>query len=182
MKFEATPLEGLKVIQPNFHEDERGAFGRLFCEREFIELDDFRPVQMNLSINDKAGTLRGMHFQYPPHDEAKCIKCLKGAIFDVVVDIRQDSETFLACFEIELTAENHVMLYIPAGFAHGFQTTQDDTELLYLHSEFYQPGAEGALHYADPMLGINWPLPVSSVSKRDLSHPFLNEEFRGVTQ
>ena len=121
-----------------------------------------------------------MHFQTPPFREIKMVKCIKGKVFDVIIDLRKDSETFLSWEGVELSAENKKMIYIPEGFAHGFQCLTDDCELIYHHSEYYTPGAEGGIHYNDPLIKINWPLSVSQVSPRDESHSYLDENFKGI--
>lgn len=130
-----------------------------------------RTVQCNLSFNHRAGTLRGMHYQAPPATETKLVRCVRGAIFDVIVDLRPNSPTFLQHVGVELTAENRRALYVPELFAHGYQTLTDDTEVLYMVGEFYTPGAERGLRYDDPALGIAWPLPVSAISEKDLAWP-----------
>ncbi|MFX1590950.1 MAG: dTDP-4-dehydrorhamnose 3,5-epimerase family protein [Promethearchaeota archaeon] len=137
-------------------------------------------VQINNSVTKLKGSVRGMHFQYPPKAEIKIIKCIKGKVFDVAVDIRKNSTTFLEWHGEVLTEDNFIMLYIPQGFAHGFQTLEDNTELLYLHTEFYSPEFEGGLLYNDPILNITWPLDVADISQRDMKHPLLTDEFKGV--
>lgn len=154
---------------------------RTYCKKEFVQIGFYGEwVQMNHSVSHKKGTLRGMHFQTPPFSEVKMVRCIHGAVFDVIVDVRKGSPTFLEWFGIELSAANRHMLYIPGGFAHGFQTLEDDTELIYLHSEYYVPQAENGLRYDDPALQISWPLEVTAISTRDLSHPALTNEFKGV--
>ena len=139
-------------------------------------------VQMNASFTNQEGTLRGMHFQYAPFSEAKLIRCIAGNIYDVIVDIRPDSPTFLQWYSVELSASNRLMMFMPSGFAHGFQSLTADCELLYCHSSYYTPGHEGAIKYDDPMLNIAWPLKVTKISDRDLNHPFLTPEFKGITR
>lgn len=135
---------------------------------------------MNHSFTRAAGSIRGMHFQYPPHTEVKLVRCIAGAVLDVIVDLRKDSPTFLQWFGCELSAENKKLIYIPDGFAHGFQTLTDNAELLYQHSTIYQPGAEGGLRYNDERLKIDWPLESTVISERDKNHPLIDGGFAGI--
>ncbi len=181
LKIENTKLEGLYVLQPVIYKDDRGSFARVFCEKELGEVLDGENIkQINHSITDKKGTVRGMHFQYAPHAEVKIIKCLKGKVFDIVVDIRKGSKTFLEQFSIELSAENKTMLYIPKGFAHGFQTLEDSSELFYLHTNIYTPSNEGTLNIRDPLLSINFPLDIINLSKKDNEQIFIDNNFQGI--
>lgn len=173
----ATPLAGLKIVQRRRIEDDRGYLSRMFCAEEFDGLGLDNPVQINRTLTRRQGTIRGMHFQYPPHAEVKLVSCLKGRVFDVAVDLRRDSLTFLRWHAEELSEENQRSLLIPAGFAHGFQALCDDCELLYLHSNFYTPEAEGGLNPLDPRLAIAWPLPAGHMSERDRAHPFIEPGF-----
>jgi dTDP-4-dehydrorhamnose 3,5-epimerase len=168
MIFTETPLAGAFLIALDPHEDERGSFARSFCRREF-ESHGLSPAvaQCNISRNRKKGTLRGLHFQAAPHEEAKLVRCGKGALWDVIVDMRPGSATRGRWFGVELTDANGLQLYIPEGFAHGFQTLRDNTEIFYMISNFYAPDAAGGLRYNDPALKIDWPLPVSSISAKD---------------
>lgn len=175
-----TLLKGVYLISPNSFEDERGSFTRLFCEKEIKSFFNFSIKQINHSINKQMGTTRGLHFQYEPNAESKIIRCINGKIFDVVVDIRQNSPTFLKCLAIELSEKNKLMLYIPKGFAHGFQTLKNNTEIIYLHSENYNPKNEGSLNIKDPLLNISWPLEIKNLSKRDSEHKFLDKDFKGI--
>jgi dTDP-4-dehydrorhamnose 3,5-epimerase len=136
-------------------------------------------VQMNHSFTKQKGTIRGMHYQLPPHSEIKLVRCIAGAAYDVIIDLRKDSETFLHYFGVEISATNKKMIYVPEGFAHGFQTLTDDCELVYSHSQFYTPGAEAGLKYNDPGININWPLPVTAISERDNAHSLINSNFKG---
>lgn len=176
MIFTDLPLPGALLIEMEPITDERGFFARSFCARRFAErgLAD-RFVQMNTSFTAARGTLRGMHFQRPPAAEVKMVRCLRGAVFDVIVDLRAGSATFGHWASVELTAENRRMIYIPRGFAHGFQTLTDDAELLYWHDTAHAPGFEGGLHHACPGVAIDWPLPVGQVSARDHALPGLHE-------
>ena len=172
MNFLETPLPGAYVIEIEKHEDERGFFARSWCAQEFAANGlDPQLVQCNVSFNKRKGTLRGLHYQIPPHAEVKLVRCTKGSLFDVIVDLRKDSPTFLKWFAIELTATNHRVLYIPKLFAHGFQTLEDDTEIFYQMSQFYEPAASKGLRWNDPRLGINWPLGERILSSRDASYP-----------
>ena len=176
-----TPIDGLKIIERKLWDDSRGFLARLFCANE-LTAHWCKPVaQINQTLTQKKGTIRGMHFQYPPHVEMKLVTCLHGAIWDVAVDLRAGSPTFLKWHAEELSATNHRALLIPEGFAHGFQSLTNDCELIYLHSTPYTPGAEGGIHSQDPMLAIPWPLQVTELSTRDASHPMLNHQFNGVS-
>jgi dTDP-4-dehydrorhamnose 3,5-epimerase len=181
MKFVPASLKGVYVIDPEPFADSRGWFARTFCKNEFASIGhDKEWVQLNHSFTNRKGTIRGMHYQLPPFREIKLVRCIAGAVWDVVIDIRKDSETFLQWTAVELSAANRKMIYIPEGFAHGFQTLTDDCELIYHHSSFYTPGAEGGIRYDDPAVAINWPLPLTDISDRDLQHPLLNESFKGI--
>ena len=181
MKFFRTTLEGVYIIEVEPFIDERGLFARTFCQNEFATIGfNEHIVQINQSITKKKGTIRGMHFQFPPACETKIVRCISGSIFDAVVDLRAGSPTFLKWYATELSTENMRMVYIPEGFAHGFQTLTDNTELIYLHSEFYSPDHEGGLRYDDPEIAIEWPLPVYAVSPRDRSYELVGESFKGI--
>jgi dTDP-4-dehydrorhamnose 3,5-epimerase len=175
VKFLPTPLEGAFVLDLEPHRDDRGVFARAFCVDEFAE-HGLNPTvaQANLSRNPRSGTLRGMHYQVPPATEAKLIRCVRGALYDVIVDWRDDSPTRGQWFGVELSEENGRALYVPEMFAHGFQTLTDDTTAYYLVSESYTPGTERGLRHDDPALGITWPLPVSLISDKDASWPLLD--------
>lgn len=181
MIFSPTKLKDSYVIDLQPIADERGWFSRYFCKNEFSEIGHSKEwVQMNHSVSYKKGTVRGMHYQMPPFSEVKLVRCIAGVVFDVIVDLRNNSATFLQWFGVELSASNKTMIYIPEGFAHGFQCLSENCELLYHHTEFYKPDSEAGLLYNDPMINIEWPLPVSVVSERDRSHLFLNKEFKGI--
>jgi dTDP-4-dehydrorhamnose 3,5-epimerase len=176
-----TPLAGLQVLEHQYLSDSRGFLARIFCAEELATWGWDRPIaQINHTSTLHRGTIRGMHFQHPPHAEMKLVKCLRGEIWDVVVDIRSDSPTFLHWYGVSLSAENRRSLLIPHGFAHGFQTTTNEVELLYCHSTAYCAGAEGGLNPQDPRLAIDWPLPITAMSDRDHSHPFIHQFFQGV--
>lgn len=177
-----TPLLGLTVVQTLPHHDARGAFTRLFCARELQPLLGERQIaQINHSTTSRIGAVRGLHYQHPPHAEMKIVRCLRGRVWDVAVDLRADSPTFLRWYAHELSPETSTMMVIPEGFAHGFQSLEPESELLYLHTEFYHPLSEGGLRHDDPRLAITWPLATRDLSHRDLAHPLLTEDFPGVT-
>ena len=170
MIFTETSLQGAYVVELEPFQDERGFFARAWCQREFRE-HGLTPVvvQANLSYNKKKSTLRGMHYQVEPYGEAKMVRCVRGRIYDVIIDLRPESPTYRQWFGVELTAENHKMLYVPENFAHGFQTLENDTEVLYQVSQFYTPGAERGIRYDDPAFNIKWPLDVAVISEKDRS-------------
>jgi dTDP-4-dehydrorhamnose 3,5-epimerase len=181
MKFTPTPLSGSYVILPTVFADDRGWFARTFCKNEFAEIGHNKEwVQLNHSFSKHQGTVRGMHFQFPPHSEIKMVRCISGKVFDVIVDLRADSPTYLNWFGTELSSENRAMMYIPQGFAHGFQTLAPDSELIYHHTSFYTPNAEGGLRFDDVRIGIEWPMPVSEISDRDKNHPLVDNQFSGI--
>lgn len=172
MKFEQLELSGAWLITLEPARDGRGHFARTFCEVEFGERGlETRFPQHSTSFSRHTGTLRGLHYQRSPHLEAKLVRCTRGSIYDVIVDLRTGSPTFGRWAAAELSADNEVQLYIPRGFAHGFQTLQADTEILYLISTAYVPGAAAGIRYNDPGFGVDWPVPVSAISDRDLSLP-----------
>jgi dTDP-4-dehydrorhamnose 3,5-epimerase len=181
MIFVETPLPGAYVIEIEKHEDERGFFARSWCAQECSTLGlDSRLVQCNISFNKRKGTLRGLHYQLPPHAEAKLVRCTRGAIYDVIVDLRMDSPTFLKWFGVELTAMNYRMLYIPKRFAHGFQTLDDATEIVYQMSEFYAPDAAQGVRWNDPRVGIAWPEAERIMSIKDREYADLDPSFAGL--
>ncbi|MBF0125994.1 MAG: dTDP-4-dehydrorhamnose 3,5-epimerase family protein [Magnetococcales bacterium] len=176
-----TPLAGLMRVRRLPVGDGRGYFERLFCADAWQALlGERRIVQINHTRTARRGTARGLHFQHPPHGECKIVQCLQGEVFDVVVDLRRDSPTFLRWHGEVLGGERFVTLWVPEGFAHGFQTLTDGCEMLYLHTAAYRPEAEGGVHVQDPALGIRWPLPLEGLSPRDASHPWLSGSFAGV--
>ncbi|GAA5262972.1 dTDP-4-dehydrorhamnose 3,5-epimerase family protein [Methanocalculus sp. MC3] len=181
MIIEKIPLDGAAVIDSEPFIDHRGAFARFFCEDELAEIIGNRHiVNVNFSRTDQKGAIRGLHFQYPPKAEMKLIRCIRGAVYDVIVDIRRDSPTFLQWFGIELTGDIMKMLCVPEGFAHGFQVLEESSEMLYLHTEFYSRDHEGGLRYSDSALGIEWPLEPNDISERDRVHLLISEGFQGV--
>lgn len=174
MVFTETRLAGAYLVDLQLLTDDRGFFARTFCQREFSEHGlDASVVQCNVSCSARKGTLRGLHYQVAPSAEAKLVRCLRGAIYDVIVDLRRESSTFLQWVGVELAAETRRALFVPKGFAHGFQTLTDDTEVLYQMSEFYAPDAARGIRWDDPVLGISWPEEVSCISARDRAYPGL---------
>lgn len=170
MKFIETKLKGAYIIELEPMEDERGFFARSFCQKEFEEHGlNPRIVQCNISYNKKKGTLRGMHYQGVPHEEAKLVSCLRGAIYDVIIDLRPSSTTYCKWFAVELSAQNYKMLYVPEGFAHGFQTLENNTVVFYQMSEFYHPECARGVRWDDKAFGITWPLSVKITSNKDRS-------------
>jgi dTDP-4-dehydrorhamnose 3,5-epimerase len=168
MIFTETKLKGAFIIDLELKADDRGAFARTFCMKEF-EQHGLKPTvaQCNLSFNYKAGTLRGMHYQVPPAAETKLVRCTKGAIYDVIIDMRPDSPTYMQHIGVELTADNRRALYVPELFAHGYQALTDDAEVVYQVGEFYTPGYERGIRYDDPAFEIEWPMPVTVISPKD---------------
>ncbi|MDD5383755.1 MAG: dTDP-4-dehydrorhamnose 3,5-epimerase [Gallionella sp.] len=179
--FIPTPLVGLMLVQRKAIEDHRGFLSRFYCADEFRATGITKPIaQINHTLTRQRGAVRGLHFQHPPHAEAKLVSCLKGEILDVAVDLRRDSSTFLHWHGEILSATNRKSLLIPEGYAHGFQALTGDCELIYLHTVVYHPEAEGALNVADPKLNIAWPLPIDDLSERDRNHPFIKSDFQGI--
>ena len=176
-----TELKGLKILQRNPIGDERGYFERLFCTNDFLPMIQQKTiVQINHTLTAKQGAVRGMHFQYSNYAEAKIVSCMRGKVFDVAVDLRQGSPTLLQWHSQVLSADNHTSLLIPEGFAHGFQTLDDNCEMLYFHTVEYQPTYEGAINPQDPMLSICWPQAIVEMSERDRTHPMLLPDFKGL--
>jgi dTDP-4-dehydrorhamnose 3,5-epimerase len=170
--FTETKLKGAFILDVKRLEDERGFFGRSWCKKEMEEHGlNSNVVQANVSFNHKKGTLRGMHFQFNPYQETKLVRCTKGALYDVIIDLRKDSPTYKQWIGVELTEDNFRMLYVPEDFAHGFITLQDNTAVTYQVTQFYTPGAEGGIRWNDPAVGIEWPVPVEVISSKDKNHP-----------
>lgn len=181
MIFNETPLPKSYLIELEKKGDNRGFFARFFCENEFGAqglITHF--VQINNSLTGKKGTLRGMHYQLQPSAEVKVVRCIRGSLYDVILDLRPDSPTFGKSFGAELSAENRKMMYVPQGFAHGFVTLEDDTEALYLVSAFYAPSLERGIRYNDPTFNIQWPVPPVEVSEKDAKWPDFNPVFHGI--
>ncbi len=181
MKLHPTTLAGVFVVQTQTFRDSRGEFTRFFCERELAEVLASRHIeQINYSSTTRIGTVRGLHFQRPPHAEMKIVRCLRGRVWDVVVDLRTGSSTYLKWYAQELSASNALMVLIPEGCAHGFQVLEADSQLLYLHTASYSPSAECGVRFDDPALNISWPLPVSDMSRRDQDHPLIDTNFVSI--
>ena len=177
MRFVDTPLQDARVVELEPIGDQRGFFSRAFCQREFDQAG-LSPVvaQCNISTNTKKGTLRGMHYQVAPATEAKLVRCIRGAIYDVIIDMRQGSPTYLEHFGIELTDQNRSALWVPPMFAHGYQALSEETEIFYLVNEFYSPGHEQGLRHDDPHFGIEWPIEVTELSDKDRSWQLFDPE------
>lgn len=181
MKIHATPLKDLVLVETTPVQDERGRFVRLFCENELAEVRQrLHFSQINLSTTFQRGSVRGMHFQYPPFAEAKLIRCVQGKVFDVAVDLRAGSSTFLKWFGVQLSADSQTQILIPEGFAHGFQALSDDAQLLYMHTASWSKDHERGLRHDDPRLGIDWPLPIAQMSARDRMAPLIEDGFTGI--
>lgn len=182
MNIHCTPLAGLMLVETVPHRDDRGSFVRAFCETACAELrPNLHWTQINVSCTANKGTVRGMHFQYPPAAEAKMIRCLQGRVFDVAVDLRAGSPTFLHWHGVELSEDGPMQFFIPEGFAHGFQSLTDHAQLLYLHTAAWDRQHEGALRHDDPALCIAWPLPIAQVSDKDRHTSLLDGTFTGVS-
>lgn len=181
MIIENVEIEGVKVITPEPFCDVRGAFSRIFCQKEMSVIKENLVIaQVNHSFTNKKGSIRGLHFQYPPHAEIKIVRCTRGKIFDVAVDLRKNSKTFLKWHAEVLSAENQKMLVVPEGFAHGFQTLEDNCEIIYFNTMFYCKDAESALKFDDPKINIQWPAEITVVSEKDAAHPYIDENFCGI--
>ena len=176
MLFSETKLNGAFIIDLERREDNRGFFARAFCQHEFAD-HGLKPViaQANIGFNRRRGSVRGMHFQYPPAAETKLVRCTRGAVLDIIVDLRPESPTYLDHVSVELSADNHRAIYVPERFGHGYQVLEDETETSYQVGEFYTPEAEGGLRYDDPALGLTWPLTVTEISEKDAGWPLLAE-------
>jgi dTDP-4-dehydrorhamnose 3,5-epimerase len=175
MRFTQTPIAGVWVIDPDFRKDERGHFFRAWCSREFSEHGiDFVPVQSNMGFNLRKGTVRGMHFQVEPALEAKLVRCTRGAMYDVALDLRAHSPSQGEWFGVELTAENGRMLYLPEACAHGYQALEDETEMGYMTSQFYAPDSARGVRFDDPAFDIRWPLEISAISEQDRNWPLVS--------
>lgn len=176
-----TPIADLIVAESKAFKDDRGAFTRMFCEQALSSVIGGRKiVQINHSCTYAIGAVRGLHFQQAPHAEMKLVRCLKGKVWDVAVDLRPQSPSYKRWHAQELSSQNAHMMVIPEGFAHGFQVLEAGSELLYLHTAFYKPESEGGVRHDDPELGIAWPLPVTDISARDFSHAYIDTSFRGI--
>jgi dTDP-4-dehydrorhamnose 3,5-epimerase len=181
--FTETELRGAFIIDLELREDDRGFFARAFCQNEFTD-HGLKPLiaQANIAFNKRKGTLRGMHFQFPPAAETKLVRCTRGAIVDIIVDLRPESPTYLQHVAVELSADNHRALYVPERFAHGYQVLEDITETSYQVGEFYTPEAEGGLRHDDPRLGLTWPLPVTEITEKDRAFPLLSDNEQEIAR
>ncbi len=176
-----TPLKGLVILERQVKIDSRGAFERMFCSDDLREILKTKEIkQINRSLTKMKGAIRGMHFQHSPHQEMKFVSCLKGEVFDVAIDLRKESPTFLKWHGHILSETNAMTMVIPEGFAHGFQTLTEDCELLYLHTASFESSSEGALKFDDPLISIKWPLSVTEISDRDKGHIHLTDTFKGI--
>jgi dTDP-4-dehydrorhamnose 3,5-epimerase len=176
-----TPLAGLKIVERSRQSDQRGFFSRMFCAGELQAAGWSKPIaQINQTSTRRQGAVRGMHFQFPPHAEMKLVNCIRGEVWDVAVDLRHGSPTFLKWFGTNLSAQNGHALLIPEGFAHGFQTLAEDCELIYFHSCAYHAASEGAVHPEEPRVAIRWPQAIAELSVRDRGHPMLSPAFQGI--
>ena len=176
-----TPIAGLKVVERDRQADERGFFSRMFCAEELRAAGWSKPIaQINQTLTRRVGAVRGLHFQFPPHAEMKLVNCVRGEVWDVAVDLRKGSPTFLKWFGVRLSAENGRALLIPEGLAHGFQALAPDCELIYFHSCAYHSASEGALHAEDLLVAVEWPRPITELSARDRAHPMLSPSFQGI--
>ena len=176
-------IDGAALVESKIFEDDRGSFKRVYCQEELGKLMKGKTiVNVNISKTIGIGSVRGLHFQYPPRSEIKVVQCIKGKVWDVIVDVRENSKTFLTWQAVELSENDHNLIVIPEGVAHGFQTLEQECELLYMHTEYYDSSLEGGLHYSDAEIGINWPMAVSNCSERDANHPLIDRAtFKGVT-
>lgn len=182
MNIKETPIAGVFQIETPSVVDHRGSFTRWFCMKQLSPVLGNRTLaQINNSRSIEAGTVRGLHFQRPPNAEMKIVRCIRGRVLDVAVDLREGSPTFLKYFGAELSPENNLMLAVPEGFAHGYQSLEPNSELLYFNTAFYEPSNEGAVNPNDPAVAIDWPLPVVNLSPRDSSTPFLTSDFKGLS-
>lgn len=181
MNIRKIAIAGAAIVEVQPYTDHRGAFSRLFCEAALADvIGDRHLVQINHSRTRTVGAVRGMHFQHPPHAEMKLVRCIRGRVWDVLVDLRAGSTTFMQWHAEELNPGSSSMLVIPEGCAHGFQVLEPDSELLYLHTAFYTPASEGALRFDDPRMAIKWPLQVTDISERDRAHALLTDDFVGL--
>lgn len=181
MKLIETALKDLYLIQIDSLKDDRGFFTRTYCKHKFLTIGfEQEFVQFNHSFNAQKGTIRGMHYQIPPFAECKLIRCVQGSVYDVAVDLRKNSPTYLQSFGFELSADNLMSIFIPQGFAHGFQTLEDNTSLIYHHTNYYTPNTEHGVRYNDPSLNIRWKLPVTCISSKDLKQPLIDKHFQPI--
>lgn len=182
LEFTKLPLDGAYIIKPIAYEDQRGSFERVFCQDEFKSTGlETNVKQINYSSTVKKGTIRGLHYQKPPSSEIKMVKCISGSVIDVIIDLRKDSKTFLKWHAEILTSSNRHMMYVPKGFAHGIQSLEDNSEIIYFNTEFYNPELESGIRYNDPVINIKWPLEVTDISTKDNLFPFIGHGFKGIS-
>jgi dTDP-4-dehydrorhamnose 3,5-epimerase len=179
LKIIETKIKNLHILESELFADDRGSFSRMYCHNILKEIVSKPIAQINLSFTTKKGTVRGLHMQTEPHQETKIIKCLSGSVFDVAVDMREGSETFLQWNSVTLTSNDNRAYLIPEGFAHGFQALEDNTQLLYLHTNYYSKNDEFGFLFNDPIIGINWPLKPKGLSERDKAHSMISKDFKG---
>lgn len=181
MKFIETPLKGAYVIELAPFVDHRGVFARIFCKKEFLSINHTKDiVQINYSLSRMKGSVRGMHYQLPPMAEIKAIRCIRGSVFDVIVDVRKGSPTFLKWFGVVLSDKNMKMTYVPEGFAHGVQALEDNSELMYFSTQYYSRENEREINPADPSVNIKWPLAITDISEKDKNWPHIDAKFKGI--
>jgi dTDP-4-dehydrorhamnose 3,5-epimerase len=181
MKYTEIHLKGAYIIELEPFRDSRGLFARTFCKKEFKKIGHHKEfVQFNHSATTHKGTIRGMHYQVPPGAEIKLIRCVSGSVYDIIIDVRHKSPTFLSYFGVELNEENMKMIYVPEGFAHGFQTLENNAQLIYHHTQFYNPEYERGIRYNDPAVGIEWPLEAVNVTEKDKNYPLIDNNFKGI--
>jgi len=181
MKFIKTPLKGAYVIEPAPFVDHRGIFARTFCKKEFLSINHTKEiVQINYSATRQKGSVRGLHYQLPPTAEIKIVRCINGSVFDVIIDLRKDSPTFLKWFGAILSKENMKMLYVPEGFAHGFQALENNSDLMYFTTQYYSQENERGVNCKDPAVSIEWPLEIADISPKDKNHLMISSDFEGV--
>ena len=181
MKYTETPIKGAYIIELEPFHDNRGLFARTFCKREFEKIGHKKEfVQFNHSVTLHKGTMRGMHYQVPPGSEIKLIRCIRGKVFDVIIDLRCESPTFLKYFTAELGELNMKMIYVPEGFAHGFQTLENNSQLIYHHTQYYNSSDERGIRYNDPAINVNWPLDPVNITDKDKNYPLIENSFKGI--
>ncbi len=181
MKFKETDIKDVYIIEPEPFIDHRGKFYRVYCENELKQIGHSKKiVNINASTTKQKGSIRGMHFQYPPNAEIKIVKCVSGSIYDVVIDLRENSPTYLKWFSEVLSEENMRMMYVPEGFAHGFQSLEDNVEIIYFVTEFYSPESEGGVRYDDPAVGVKWLIDITDISEKDKNQPLIDGNFKTI--
>jgi dTDP-4-dehydrorhamnose 3,5-epimerase len=181
MKFIETPLKGAYIIEAEPFTDHRGVFARTFCKKEFLGINHTKEiVQVNYSATKRKGSIRGMHYQLPPMAEIKIVRCVNGSVFDVIVDLRKGSPTFLKWFGAALSKENMKMMYVPEGFAHGFQALEDDSDLIYMTTQYFSKEQDSGLNPKDTTINIKWPVEITEISEKDDNKPLITKNFKGI--